>query len=72
MSQYKEKTLKKQPKLVNFTTESFKKYDSVKIVKFVETLQAHNLPARTFADEVQNYFNYHAERKKNVIDVLRD
>lgn len=38
MSQYKDKTLIKKPKLVNFTAESFKKFDSVKIVKFVETL----------------------------------
>lgn len=52
VTQYKEKTLKRKPKLTNFTADSFKKYESVKIVKFVETLQAHNLPENSFAREV--------------------
>ena len=41
-------------------------------MNLIETLQAHNLPKDVFARETQNYFNYHAERKQNVIDVIRD
>ena len=58
--------------MVNFTAQSYKKYDSVKIVNLVSTLQAHKLEPDVFAKEVQNYFTYHAERKQNVIDCLRD
>ena len=57
---------------MNFTQGSYYKYDNVKIVNLVQTLQAHNLPGFMFAREIQNYFNYHTERKQNVIDVLRD
>lgn len=58
--------------MVNFTTASFKKYDSVRVVNLVQTLQNHNLPDQVFAHEVQSYYNYHVERKQNVIDCLRD
>lgn len=58
--------------MVNFTMESFKKYDSVKIEKLIEALQAHNFEPDIFAKEIQNYFYYHADRKQNVIEVLRD
>ena len=74
MSLYQDKSKSSQQskKMVNFTTNSFKKYDNVKIVNFVETLQAHHLPHVAFVKEVQNYFNYHAERKQSVIESLRD
>jgi hypothetical protein len=58
--------------MVNFTADSFKKYDSVKIVNLIDTLQRHGLEADAFAKEVQNYFGYHSERKHNVIDCLQD
>ena len=68
LSQYREKTQaskqgKNAKRLVNFTTESFKKYDNVKITNLVGTLQAHGLEPDIFAKEVQGYFNYHADRK---------
>jgi len=46
MSQYRGKTLSSQKsrQMVNFTTASFKKYDSVRVVNLVQTLQSHNLP----------------------------
>ena len=74
MSQYDERKSKqnRERQIVNFTAKSFKKYDSVKIVKFVDTLQAHNLQPNQMANEVQSYFNYHSERKQNVLDCLRD
>ena len=80
MSQYRERQSRQQKsstyssnrQLVNFTAQSYKKYDSVKIVNLVSTLQAHKLEPDVFAKEVQNYFTYHAERKQNVIDCLRD
>ena len=31
LEQYKEKTMKKERKMVNYTQQSFKKYDNVKI-----------------------------------------
>ena len=46
LSQYKEKTAKnkKKPTSINFTAESFRKYDNVRIINLVKTLQAHGLP----------------------------
>ena len=52
MSQYRNKTAKQKQRLVNFTADSFKKYDSVKIANFVDTLLAHNLKAEVFAQEI--------------------
>ena len=74
LSQFKEKTAKKKmkPLTVNFTAESFRKYDNVRIINLVKTLQAHGLPPADFAREVQSYFSYHAERKQNVIDVMKE
>ena len=75
MTQYNKRTMSTQRKsleVVNFTAVSYAKYDNVKITNLIDTLQAHNLPSAVFAREAQNYFNYHAERKQNVIDVLRD
>ena len=75
MTQYNKRTMSSQREstaVVNFTASSYAKYDNVKIANLIDTLQAHNLPAPVFARETQNYFNYHAERKQNVIDVLRD
>ena len=75
MSQLGDKTSKlsrHQKQLVNFTQASFKKYDSVKIVQLVTTLDGHNLAPDVFAREVQSYFVYHAERKNSVLELLRE
>ena len=75
MSQLGDKTSKlsrHQKQLVNFTQASFKKYDSVKIVQLVTTLDGHNLAPEVFAREDQSYFVYHAERKNSVLELLRE
>ena len=63
MSQYKEKTMRRCTKVVNYTQMSYQKYDSVKINNFVAVLQLNKLPPLGFATEVQAYFRYHSERK---------
>ena len=77
MSQYQNKTAStgktdQSRQIVNFTSESFKRYDNVKIINLIQTLQAHGLEPDVFAKEISSYFKYHSERKQNVIDVLKD
>ena len=71
LQQYHEKT-ERRKQLVNFTQESFKKYENIKIQNFVQMLSDHNLPIGQFGEEVQNYFYYHTSRKNNVISSLKD
>lgn len=57
------KTTEDSKDLINYTQTSFQKYDSVKVVNFLLQLEDHQLTPTLFACEIQNYFNYHSERK---------
>ena len=50
--QFRMKTQKsalQSKQLVNFTQKSYQKYDSVKIVNLLSILEAHDLPAVSYA-----------------------
>ena len=73
MDQYKEKTMKLQPRrMVNFTQQSFIKFDGVKIQNLIYHLQKNDLPYSIYAHNIQAYFRDHTRRKQNRIDQLRD
>ena len=56
--------------MVNFTADSFKKYDNVKISKFLKTLDQKR--PLDYASQVASYFDYHVLRKNNHVEKMRD
>lgn len=57
---------------IDYTQESFKKYESVKIQNFIQRLIEMGVSNQRFAKEMDDYFAYHSIRKQNHILQLKE